>query len=128
MEMIVLLMGWFIFWIGGWLFFSVLVGAYAYRKERNGIGWFFLSLLISPLIAFIIVLVAGPSSSSLKKCPKCAENVKVEAQICRFCNYEFPSSIDKQKEEKKSMSKFSNQGEYEKWRVERLRETDKRGK
>lgn len=26
-----------------------------------------------------------------KKCPKCAELVKAEARICRFCNHEFPS-------------------------------------
>ncbi len=26
----------------------------------------------------------------IKKCPKCAEMVKREALICRFCRYEFP--------------------------------------
>ncbi len=75
-----------------WVFLSILVGFYASTKKRTGIGWFFLSLLISPLIAFIIILVAGLSRSYLKKCPKCAEEVKVEAQICRFCGFEFPLS------------------------------------
>lgn len=32
-------------------------------------------------------VAAVPSAE--KKCPKCAEMVKVEAQVCRFCKYEF---------------------------------------
>ena len=79
-------------WILFWIFLSVLLGVYASSKKRSGLGWFFLSLIISPLIAFIIVLVAGVPRGTLKKCPKCAEEINVEAQICRFCGYEFPSS------------------------------------
>lgn len=26
-----------------------------------------------------------------KKCPKCAESIKIEAEVCRFCNYSFVS-------------------------------------
>lgn len=78
-----------------WLFLSILVGVFASSKGRSGIGWFFLSLIISPLIGFIIVLVAGPPTGSQKKCPKCAEMVKTEAIICRFCQYEFPVDVVK---------------------------------
>jgi len=69
---------------------AILVGVFASSKKRSGVGWFFLSLIISPLIGFLIVLIAGPASGSVKKCPKCAEEVKAEAQVCRFCKYEFP--------------------------------------
>ncbi len=78
-------MAFFIFWI----FLSILVGTYASSKKRSGVGWFFLSLIISPLIAFIIILVAGSPRGTLKKCPKCAEEVKIEAQVCRFCGFQF---------------------------------------
>jgi rRNA maturation endonuclease Nob1 len=27
----------------------------------------------------------------MKKCPRCAEQVKKEAQVCRYCGYEFHS-------------------------------------
>lgn len=45
----------------------------------------------------LIVVYAFPSSKKeeeeeeieTKKCPDCAETVKVDARICRFCNYNF---------------------------------------
>jgi hypothetical protein len=40
----------------------------------------------------MLLVIAGPPQKFLKKCPKCAEEVKVEAVVCRFCNYEFPQS------------------------------------
>jgi fumarate reductase subunit C len=75
-----------------WILLSVLVGVYARNKGvESFIGIFWLSLIISPLITFIIVLASKPVESrllkngSLKKCPKCAELVKKEAVKCRFC-------------------------------------------
>lgn len=72
-----------------WIFLSILIGVFASFKKRSGVGWFFLSLIISPLITFIILLVAGSPQGNLKKCPKCAEEIKEEAEICRFCGYNF---------------------------------------
>ena len=75
-----------------WIFLSILVGAVAsLKKKRDGLHWFFLSLVITPLIAFIVILVAG---STLKRCPKCAEEVKKDAVVCRFCGYDFPEKPD----------------------------------
>jgi hypothetical protein len=40
-----------------WLFAAVLVGVMASgRRNRNGVGWFFLAVLISPLLAGLLVM------------------------------------------------------------------------
>lgn len=42
----------------GWFFLSIAVGIYAANhRGRSAFGWFVLSVLISPLIAFILVFV-----------------------------------------------------------------------
>lgn len=61
--------------------------------------FFFLSLLVSPIIMFIAAMVLEPvkerieekalANGEMKKCPSCAELVKVEAKICKHCNSEF---------------------------------------
>ncbi|MBH9742251.1 zinc ribbon domain-containing protein [Vibrio navarrensis] len=81
-----------------WLIFSICVGALASNKGRSGFGYFLISLILSPLIGLIIVLVISPvaakveeaaiESGEFKKCPKCAELVKREAVICKHCQAE----------------------------------------
>ena len=34
--------------------------------------------------------VAGPPAEEMKTCPRCAEDVRAAALVCRFCGYEFP--------------------------------------
>ena len=83
----------------GWILFSIIPAIIASNKGRSGFGWFMLSLVISPLFAGILVAVlpsqkkkleARALASDSKKCPQCAELVKVEAKICRFCQFTFP--------------------------------------
>lgn len=54
-----------------WFVISIVVGAVASNKGRSGIGWFFISLLITPIISLIILLCIGDSDekkeASLKK-------------------------------------------------------------
>jgi len=79
---------WFVIWVG----LAILISYYYKQKGLNSVPGFLLSLFASPVIAFIVGMLLSPDSKvleKLKKCPQCAEFVKPEAKICRFCNYEF---------------------------------------
>jgi hypothetical protein len=93
-----------------WLFFAVLTPIVATAKGRSGVGWFLLGLVFG-LLALIVVVVLPSlkppeqpvkpirttvdpepdSSTGLKRCPNCAEEIRAEAKLCRFCQTEFVS-------------------------------------
>lgn len=74
-----------------WLILSYAAAAWAKSKGRSQIGFFLLSLLLSPLVGLILVAVGGsnPERMGLQQCPQCAEWVKTEALKCRFCGKDF---------------------------------------
>jgi len=80
-----------------WIGFSTLCGILARQRGRSVAGWVILSLLISPLLCLIALLILKDLSkpetevTDGKKCPKCAETVKQEAVVCRFCGHQFQS-------------------------------------
>jgi hypothetical protein len=44
-----------------WVMFAIIVGvAASYRCNRVGIGWFLLSVVISPLLAGLFLIAVGP--------------------------------------------------------------------
>jgi hypothetical protein len=97
-----------------WVVFAVVVGIAAGVRGRSGFGWFILSLLLSPLIGLILVLVL-PNKAALRaveaanreaatqaaalaarigdpiseathtRCPDCREAVRREAVVCKHC-------------------------------------------
>ncbi len=54
----------FIFWI----VFSIVIAVIANSRERSGAAWFFLSLLISPILTLILILtLPRPESTPAKR-------------------------------------------------------------
>lgn len=83
-----------------WFVLAALVGVYANSKGRSGIIFFMISLILSPLIGIVIAVLSPADTSkmeqdaldtgSVKKCPACAELVKIEAVKCKHCNTDLP--------------------------------------
>ena len=42
-----------------WLAVSILIGTLASGKGRSAVGWFFLSIFLSPIVGGIALLIAG---------------------------------------------------------------------
>lgn len=46
-----------------WLVFSIFVGIFASIRRRSGLAFFTLSLLLSPLVGFLIAFYITPNTS-----------------------------------------------------------------
>lgn len=78
-----------------WAFFAVLVGVLGASFGRNGFGWFLLSLLLSPIIGAIALLIVGRAVTeesragrrSQIQCPECKERILSDARVCKHCGH-----------------------------------------
>lgn len=79
------------FWVVG----SIIVAAAAKARGRSAIAWLFLSVLFSPLLMLVAVLVMGkptdaadlerPTPETHVRCPDCRELVLRDARKCKHC-------------------------------------------
>ena len=90
-----------------WAILAIVAGVIASNKNRSVVGWVLLSAFLTPLTMLVLIALKPipapesqyhtslpPASTPIgrvdeKTCPMCAESVKREATICRFCRYEF---------------------------------------
>ena len=97
-------------------------GLCAYLADQKGYSsgaWFVLGFLFGPfgLIACAGLPAANESrdvhnrdESLVKRCPRCAELVRIEANVCRFCQHEFDDRASVIQELKSLLSKEEEAG------------------
>src|SRR5262249_34506591 len=82
-----------------WILLCARVGAISSRRGGSFAVGFLLAFLFSPLFGWLVVLILTPNRAEIerhqirsgesKRCPQCSEVVKLGANVCRHCDFDF---------------------------------------
>jgi hypothetical protein len=72
-------------------------------KKKNHLSILLLNIFLGwSIIGWVVALIwavaeeESVEGGQLKKCPRCAEGVKAEAKVCRFCGYDYEKEREKE--------------------------------
>lgn len=112
----------------GYLSFAALLGLIpgelARRKGQSFLFYWFVGFLFLPG-ALILVFVkdrnpraieARQLAQGMRKCPHCAELVKAEATLCRYCQQPLPTRAAPAAT---PAGRFKTRDDYERWKANR---------
>lgn len=91
-------------WLILWFLCGLVAGAIYKSKGRDVAAAFLVGLIFGPIGVLLAALTPTDKaaqernavvSGEMKRCPKCAELVRHNAQVCRFCQHTFeaPASL-----------------------------------
>jgi hypothetical protein len=93
----------FVIILVAWVIVAFIAAKIAGDKGRSYGKTLALGLIFSPLISLLVAFALSPNSKkqetnalregTSRKCPSCAELVKVEANVCRFCGVHLPREL-----------------------------------
>ena len=97
-----------------WILSGCVTGSIAEKQGRSFFSWFIAGLLCF-IVAFLYLLLSKPSDETMldsgkyRKCPHCAEIIKVDANLCRYCGSELPSVNSKVSYDKEQLADGEHQ-------------------
>ena len=76
-------------------FLAILPAAIAQKKGESAFVWWLFGVLLFPIALLASVILkdktkqeATGSVNASKRCPRCDEQIRIAAQVCRFCGAE----------------------------------------